>query len=106
MNKLSRFLPILALLGLGATAALGAADLPANVPAAQMSPAQQVPEVPDWMNPNKPIQTTSCSARTKCYAYPFNWVSCTGEFDCYTSNGCYVYCDGYQYDCNPFYLCP
>lgn len=25
---------------------------------------------------------------------------------CYTSNGCYVYCDGYQYDCPPFYLCP
>lgn len=69
----------------------------------QMSEAQQVP---DWMNPHKPIQTSACSARTKCYAYPYQILSCTGEFDCYASNGCYIYCDGYEYDCNPFYLCP
>lgn len=123
MNKLSYFLlPILTLLGPAAVAPLNAADLSSAtvmVPAAQPLQSTAAPAVsaqrtshlqplPDWMEPQKPIQSQAgaCSARTRCYAPPFAVVSCSGVFDCYTSNGCYVYCDGYEYDCPPYYVCP
>jgi hypothetical protein len=120
MTNSSRLLLFLALLGLVAVAPLGAADLSSVTATAaetpQLTPApavaawrvSQPQSIPDWMSPQKPIQsqTGSCSARTHCYGSPFPTVSCTGTFDCETSNGCYVYCDGYEYDCPPFYLCP
>ena len=123
MNQLSRFLPLFALLGLAAVSPLDAVDLSsatATVTAAEASqstqasaltaqPISQPEPLPDWMNP-KPIQsqiqTGPCSVRTKCYGSPFPWVSCSGQYTCYVSNGCYVYCDGNEYDCPPFYLCP
>jgi hypothetical protein len=117
MTRTSRLLLFLALPGLVSVAPLGAASLSsAAAEAPQLTPApvvaawrvSQPPPAPDWMNPKKPIQsqTGSCSASTHCYGRPFPTVSCTGTFDCYTSNGCYVYCDGYEYDCPAFYLCP
>ncbi len=107
MNERSRFLlPLLLALALVAPfAPLGAADLGSGVAAPAVTPVAPAEPLPDFME-QEPIQSTACSARTKCYAAPFNFVSCTGTWDCYTSNGCYVYCDGYQYDCNPFFLCP
>ena len=123
MNKLPRFLLLFALLGLATIAPLHAAGLSsATVPetaakapqSTQVSPVTaQVISQPqpllDWMNPQpiqSQVQTGPCSVRTKCYGSPFPWVSCSGQNTCYVSNGCYVYCDGNEYDCPPFYLCP
>jgi hypothetical protein len=104
MSRFSCFLlPVLLTLVVSAPAIpLGAADLGQPPAITSAAPA----ELPEFMEPQAPIQSTACSARTKCYAAPFNFVSCTGEWSCYTSNGCYVYCDGFQIDCNPFFLCP
>jgi hypothetical protein len=104
MHRSSFLLPaLLAFLVIAPSAALGAANLGST---AAVTPAGPAEPLPDFLEPQKPIRSTSCSARTKCYAAPFNFVSCTGEWECYASNGCYVYCDGFQYDCNPFFLCP
>ncbi|MEA2559837.1 MAG: hypothetical protein QOH06_1341 [Acidobacteriota bacterium] len=99
---------VLGFFGSGSLESATASSDAATVPSATVSAPQGI-EGADflaWLNGQEPLPAASCTTSVRCYSTG-QLLSCSGT-TCYRFNGCYVVCDGIEYDCPPGgpFACP
>ena len=60
-----------------------------------------------WLNGQEPLPAAGCTTSVRCYSTG-QLLACSGTTSCYRFSGCYVVCDGIEYDCPPGgpFACP